>query len=412
LRRWLRSTAGGLPGTFWVLWSGILIDRAGGFAVLFLSLYLTGPRHLAPAFAGAVVGGYGAGSAGGTLLGGVLADRWGRRRTLVLAHLGGAALLFGLGCGPAVPVIVPLVVLVGVAQGMPGPAFVAAIVDVVPEADRPRAFNLQFWAFNLGLAAASLLAGLVAEVSFAALFACDATTTLGAAVLILLRVPQSAPHRAGSGAPRREPGGTGTALRDWVFLVFAGLALVQAVITAQGSTILPLAMAADGLRPSGYGLVNGVAGLMITLGQLFVPGLIGQRRKGSVLALAMVLLAVGYGAVTVDNTLGAYLASAAVWTVGQMLAAPPNATIMAELSPPHLRARYQAVFFLTFSLASLLAPAVGGMSFQRLGAYHWLCCAGLGLAGAAGHLAAGGARERRVARTRRAGFCDPVTATR
>jgi hypothetical protein len=30
-----------------------------------------------------------------------------------------------------------------------------AIVDVVPEADWPRAFNLQVWAFNLGIAVAS-----------------------------------------------------------------------------------------------------------------------------------------------------------------------------------------------------------------------------------------------------------------
>jgi hypothetical protein len=74
------------------------------------------------------------------------------------------------------------------------------------------------------------------------------------------------------------------------------------------------------------------------------------------------------------------------------------------------------VFFLTFSLASFLAPALGGASFQYLGAYHWLAVAGLGLLGAAGHLAASGPRERRVAETsmmdgqiawRRAGDADP-----
>ena len=49
---------------------------------------------------------------------------------------------------------------------MPSPAFVAAIVDVVPAERRSRAFNLQFWAFNLGMAVASLLAGVLAEASF------------------------------------------------------------------------------------------------------------------------------------------------------------------------------------------------------------------------------------------------------
>jgi MFS family permease len=394
VRRWLSSTAGGLPGTYWVLWSGILVNRAGGFAVLFLSLYLTGPRHLSAAIAGTVVGGYGIGNAAGTLLGGVLADRWGRRRTLLLAHLTGAGLLYSLGFVRAVPAIAVLVVLVGLAQGMPGPAFVAAIVDVVAETHRPRAFNLQFWAFNLGAATASLLAGLVAEVSFALLFVSDATTTLVSAVLILLWVPESAPHRAAAPPPR---GGVGTALSDRVFMVFVGLTLVQALITAQGSTILPLAMKADGLRPSGYGIVTALAAALIVVGQLFVPGLIARRGKGSVLALALALLAVGYGGVTIAGSLESYVAVAVVWTVGQMLAAPPNASVVAELAPFRLRARYQAVFFLTFSLASFLAPALGGVSFQYLGAFHWLACAGLGLLGAAGHLAASGSRERRVA---------------
>jgi MFS family permease len=397
VRRWLRSTAGGLPRTYWVLWTGILVNRAGGFAVLFLSLYLTGPRHLATAPAGLLVGGYGLGSAAGTLAGGVLADRWGRRRTLLLAHLAGAALLYLLAVVHAVPLIAAIVVLVGVAQGMPNPAFVAAIVDLVPDDDRPRAFNLQFWAFNLGTVAASLVAGVVAELSFTLLFACDASTTLVAALMIFFWVRETAAGPAPGAARTR--GGVGTALADRIFMVFVALTLVQAVITTQSSTILPLAMRADGLRPSAYGMVIALGGLLIVLGQLFVPGLIAGRRKGAVLALAMVLLAVGYGSVAVAGSLPGYLLAAVVWTTGQMLAAPPNATVIAELAPAALRARYQAVFFLTFSLASFVAPALGGLSYQYLGGYHWLLCAGVGLLAAAGHLAASGPRERRVRRT-------------
>src|SRR5256885_15185492 len=87
----------GLPATFWYLWTGILINRAGAFAILFLSLYLTGPRHVTPAVAGVVVGGVGVGGAAGTLLGGGLADRWGRRRTLLLGYAGAGILVYALG---------------------------------------------------------------------------------------------------------------------------------------------------------------------------------------------------------------------------------------------------------------------------------------------------------------------------
>lgn len=402
MRAWYRATAGGLSRTFWVIVAGILINRAGGFAVLFLSLYLTGPRHLSPAVAGVVVGGYGIGAAAGTLLGGLLADGWGRRRTLLLAHFGGAALLAALALAGSLPLIAGCVVLVGVAQGMPGAAFVAAIVDITPGADRSRAFNLQFWAFNVGTAAAGLIAGAVARLGFTPLFLSDATTTFVTAIMIYLWVPETVP--VDPPVPAREQrrgqrGGIRVALGDRVFMAFVGLALLQGVLFAQNSSILPLSMRASGIPTSGYGLVMALAGLLIVSGQLFVPALIRRRLSGSVLAVALAFMAVGYGALSFAGSLGFYLACATLWTFGGMLAAPPNATIMAELAPATIRARYQSVFYLTFSLATFIAPAVGGLSWQYLGRWHWLVCGVVGLAACAGHLVASPVRERRVMRT-------------
>lgn len=192
LRRWLTDTAGGLPATFWYLWAGLLINRAGAFAMLFLSLYLTAARGASESLRR---GGraYGAGGAAGVLLGGVLADRWGRRSTLVAAHVVTAALMVALALSQHLGVIAALALLVGVTHSMPSPAFVAAIVDVVPEHRRSRAFNLQFWAFNLGMAVASMLAGLLAEASYVALFLVDAVATVATAALIAWKVPETWP---------------------------------------------------------------------------------------------------------------------------------------------------------------------------------------------------------------------------
>ncbi|MEU5937791.1 MFS transporter [Micromonospora sp. NPDC047548] len=420
LRRWWDGTAGGLPATFWYLWAGLLVNRAGAFAVLFLSLYLTAARGASEALAGAVVGAYGAGGAVGVLLAGVLADRWGRRATLLAAHLAAAGLMVGLAFSRHLALIAALAALVGVAHSMPSPAFVAAIVDVVPEHRRSHAFNLQFWAFNLGMAVASLLAGLLAEASFLALFLVDAAATLAAAALIAWKVPETLPRRAeragsqpdptrsgrtagdpeADRAGRSRPPGLHTALTDRTFLVFVGLTFVLAVLTMQTSTIMPLAMRADGLTPSAYGTVVALGGALIVVGQLFVPGLIDGRRAHRVLALSTGLLAVGFGMLALADHLWVYLAAAVVWTVGSMLAAPPNAQINADLAPPELRARYQSVFYLTFPAASFVAPTLGGVSLQYLGERHWLVVAALGLLAAGGHLLAGPSRERRVAARR------------
>ncbi|WVK89453.1 MFS transporter [Dactylosporangium sp. AC04546] len=384
---------------YWYLWTGMLINRVGGFVALVLSLYLTSDRGLSPSVAGLVVGGYGIGGIAGVLLGGVLADRWGRRPTLLVAHFGAVVLLAGLALTDRIAAIAVLAALLGVMHSMPGPAFVAAIVDVTPADDRSRAFNLQFWAFNLGMAVASLIAGALAEVSFTLLFSVDAAGTLITALLILWKVRETRPrqHRA-----ERAPGGLHTALTDPAFMLFVGLSLLLSVVTLQTSTILPLAIDADGLRPSAYGSVVAYAGLLIVIGQLFVPRLIGGWRKGTALAVANVFLGLGFAYVALADNLYGYLIAASIWTVGSMIAAPPNAAIIAELSPEALRGRYQSVFYLVFPAASFIAPAAGGASLEHLGNWHWAICGALGLTAAAGHLLVQPARERRVAKQREA----------
>jgi MFS family permease len=398
VRAWLRATAGGLPAAYWYLWGGLLINRVGGFAVLFLSLYLTARRGASPAVAGLIVGTYGIGGVIGTLAGGVLTDRWGRRRTLLSSHLACAAVLAGLTLAVDQRSIAVLCALLGVTQSMPGPAFVAAITDVVPAERRSRAFNLQFWAFNLGTAGASLLAGVLASWSYAGLFLIDATTTLLTVVVIAWKVPETL--RAWSVHVEPAARGLRTVLGDRIFLAFVGLTLLQALIYSQTTTIVPLAMRSDGLGPSAYGLVVALGGALIVVGQLFVPRLIDGHRKERVLAVSMLAMAAGFALLSVADRAATYLAAAVLWTIGSMLAAPPNAEINAELAPSVLRGRYQAVFYLSFPAASFLAPSLGGAGLQYLCDAHWLVVAGVGVTAAVLHLVAGPRRERHAAEIR------------
>jgi MFS family permease len=100
-----------------------------------------------------------------------------------------------------------------------------------------------------------------------------------------------------------------------------------------------------------------------------------------------------------------------------MTAMPSNSAVIAELAPAHLRGRYQSVFSLSFSAAVMIAPVLGGWVIGRFGDPPlWIGCFVLAVIAAAGHLAAGPARDRRMAKLRAAEAArtqvpEPIRAT-
>ncbi|MDO0930387.1 MFS transporter [Streptomyces sp. DG2A-72] len=74
------------------MWASILIGRLGCFVAPFLVLYLTAERGYSASFAGLVAALFGAGGAVASVVGGMLADRMGRRTTLLVAQVTAAGL--------------------------------------------------------------------------------------------------------------------------------------------------------------------------------------------------------------------------------------------------------------------------------------------------------------------------------
>ncbi|MGQ5259454.1 MDR family MFS transporter [Micromonospora sp. ZYX-F-536] len=403
MRSWFRDTTGGLPTTFWYLWTGTLINRLGSFVLVFLAIYLTQERGFSASQAGLVLGLWGVGGAIGTTAGGTLADRWGRRPTLLTAHVGAAAMMLGLGLARELWAVALGAFLLGMFAEAARPAFGAMMIDVVPAKDRLRAFSLNYWAINLGFACAAILAGLAAQADYLLLFVVDAATMLVTALIIFVRVPETRQTgiavTPGANAPR---GALRTILTDRVYLGFVALNLFAALVFLQHISMLPIAMADDGLSPATYGTVIALNGVLIVVGQLFVPRLIRGRSRSHVLALAAVVMGVGFGLTAFAGTPWFYGLTVLIWTVGEMLNSPSNSTLIAELSPAELRGRYQGVFSLSWQIAGAGAPILGGLVREHAGNDTlWYGCAAIGVLTAVAHLVSGPARERRATALRR-----------
>jgi MFS family permease len=140
-----------------------------------------------------------------------------------------------------------------------------------------------------------------------------------------------------------------------------------------------------------------------------VPKLIGGHDRSRVLAVAALIMGVGFGLVAFAGSAWFFALTVVIWTLGEMLQSPSNAAIVAALSPLALRGRYQGLDSLSWSLGTALAPVLGGLTQQHLGnGALWIGCFVVCTLVAAGHLAAGPTRERRMTRLANA---EPTTPT-
>lgn len=374
----------GLPRPYWFLWAGLLVNRAGSFVVPMLTVYLTRERGLTLAQAGLIVSGYGLGSVAGTTAGGWLADRLGRRTTLLTSLVSSAAVMILTGQARQVEAIGALVFCLGFTADLFRPASQALVADLVAPEHRVKAFGTQYWAINLGFAAAALIGGFVARTGFSVLFFADAATTLLCAVVLAIGVPETRPQAT----TEVRPGSLWTPFVDPRFAPFLLLSWLTAFVFMQHLTSLPKDMGDKGLGPEAFGIALATNGVLIVVLQPFVLRLVTSGSPGRALAVGALLTGFGFGLTAFASALLHFAASVALWTLGEIVMAPVNSTVVAERSPAHLRGRYQGAFGLTWSLAMVTAPLLSPPLIARTGfGPFWALCLVACVGAAVGYLA-------------------------
>ena len=400
LRRALHEMAGGLPRTYWVLWVGTLVNRLGSFVVPFLALYLTRERGFSVERAGLTVSLYGLGAVIASPLGGMLADRVGRRITLAGGLWLGSVGMLCLGFAREPAVIAAAAFGLGIVGEIYRPAVSAAVADVVSPEDRQRAFGLLYWVINVGFAVALPLAGLMVRYGYLTLFIADAITTFTYGCCIWLLLPETRPARPAASSDTPAPGAGSALLAPFLdpsFVAFAVPYFGVALIFYQSQVSLPLALGARGLTEAQFGAVLSVNGLLIVALQPFTHPVLRRLRRAQALALAAVLTGVGFGLHALTGPVALAALAVAIWTLGEMAQAPVAPSVVADLAPSGLRGSYQGAYHMLWGLASSAAPALGGWVLGRFGTSAlWLGCLVLGLGCAVWQLSIAGARRRRL----------------
>jgi MFS family permease len=370
--------------------AGTFVNRIGYVVEPFLALYLAGPRNLTPAVIGVVLACFGAGSFVSQIVGGYLADRIGRRATLVIGMVGTAACFMVLAAVRDLVFIAVAAAVTGLLLDVYRPAMSAAVADLVPPSARPRAYALIYWAINLGVAVAGILGGLLADRSYWLLFTADAITCLLFAAIIASAVPETKPKSAAG-----KSGGYSSVLKDSIAIGLFVAILLGTLVYMQQLVTLPLAVRASGLSASAYGVIYAVNPVAVILAQPLVLRLIDRLQVVPTMAASSLIMGAGFGLTAFANSIPVFALTVLIWTLGEIGFNAVGPALIAEIAPPEMRGRYNGLIGMAFGAAALLGPLAGTWLFGISENLLWLSCLLTGALSALAVMSLGPAIARR-----------------
>jgi MFS family permease len=362
--------------------------RAFGLALIgpFLALYLHNVLHIGYAEIGLLVAAISIPPLFISGLGGLLADRVGRRRLFLLAFVVEGSSIFLGGFAMAAHSFggaVAAFAASGIAGNLGGPAIAAYVSDFTQGSMRTRAFTWQRVGWNVGFALGVSIGGvLLVVLGFAPVaWSAGAATLVGTVYLSAtldpspydIRLRDNVPAGAGSAG---RPGSVRDSLRilrhDRPFLLFC-LAFAFAYVTiSQWNVTFSLFVSGPlGLPYSLLGLGFAVNGAVVVFGQVPMTHL-AIGRKHTTLALAglvaymLAFLALGAAALLPLGAVAVFFGAVVLLTIGENLTSIPFTTLPSNAAPPSEVGAYNGAFYTIGGIGTLLALVVGGLALATI----------------------------------------------
>ncbi len=360
-------------------------NRLGAFTLPFLAVVLVEVHGASVGQAGLVLSLFGLATIPSRLAGGALADRFGRRRTMVAGLVGCALAQLAIIGSPGLASAALASTALGLCFELYEPPSQAMLSDLVAEGERTHAFGL----LAAALAAAGVVSGVLAVVlggvDLRLLLLADAVSCLACASAVVVALPgtERCDRRATGVAMLREGG----PWRDPRLLGMLGSGTAFAALYTALLVALPLTFAARGLPAADAGWAMALSAGVIVLGQQVLrrraapPPFAAMRAGYLVLAAGLALLAFA-------TTLPAILLAAVVWSVGDLLLLSHPYAVVAGLAPAAQRARYLAAYGIGWGVAGAVAPLAATTALAVSPTLLWsgAAAASLGLAVAQGSL--------------------------
>jgi len=357
----------GFPKSIYIIFVVQIINRFGDFVVPFLTLYLTLKLGLSFAITGVIVMIASLVAIPGSILGGELADKLGRKKVYVLAQTFSGMLLIPCAFLNNNSVIVLFILLATFFNGAVRPAINSMIADILPPHKRQLGYSLSYLGINIGVALGPIIAGFLFNHSLPLLFIGDAITSFIAVSLVIIHVAEVDPFTSEVVVTAEEKDGSGNLLeamlkRPQIILLLL-ISIIYSAVYIQNRFSLPIMLDNIFLSqgPEKFGLLMSVNALTVLILTLWVTHITKRFKHLTNMVIAGVLYAIGFGMVGQIRTFFMFMVSTVLWTLGEILMATNFGVYIANHSPRNYRARFSALSGLNKAIGGALGTSLIGI---------------------------------------------------
>ena len=362
----IRGTYQEFPIKFWVLVAATFIDRVGGTLIFpFFALYVTHKFNVGMTEAGILLAIFSITGLTGSMVGGALTDKFGRRGIVLFGLVFSALSSLAMGVVNDLSVFYGLAVVVGLLSNVGGPARQAMVADILPEEQQAEGFGVLRVAANLAWIIGPTIGGFLASRSYMLLFVLDAVASVTTALIVYKLVPETRPKTAEGQAQQtllQTVSGYRLVLADKVYVAFLVTSMLMLIGYQQiYSTLSVFLRDVHGVATQAYGLLMSMNAGSVVLLQFWVTRKTRRYRPMLMMAAGTALYLVGLTMYGFVSAYALFVIAMLIITLGEMIVMPTGQALVAQLAPEDMRGRYMAVFGLSWTIPATVGPWAAGV---------------------------------------------------
>lgn len=353
------------PRLFWVIVGVRFVDGIGGTLLFpFFALYITQKFNVGMTQAGILLGISSLFGLVGSMFGGALTDKFGRKQLILFGLVFSAISTLGFGLVNDLNILYPLVIVVGLLSSVSHPAHEAMIADILPEKKRQEGFGILRVVANFSWIIGPTIGGFLANINFFYLFVIDAIISCIVAVIIYRTVPETKPEphaHEKSESFLQTVTGYRFVLRDTAFVSFIIANIIMLIVYQQMYGTLSVYLRDNhGINPQGYGFLMSTSAITVILFQFWLTRKIKHQPPFLMMAFGTIFYVVGFTLFGLVTTFILFALNIVIITIGEMIVVPTSQALVAGFAPEEMRGRYMAVSGLSWAIPSTIGPAAAG----------------------------------------------------